>query len=103
MRRPFARVVARDGHQSEHFAAMDERDEKTGGEMPMIAALVGRLLFLGVIHRDRALLEDRAAARRVLGKGRIRMELLDRSIRAHGVSVGEIGLRGEYVKALDRQ
>ncbi len=97
--RPLAFFVAGNGHQPDDFAAVDERHEESRREVLMLAAI--RCLVVGlIVDRDGPLLANRTAPRRVLRERRVGVELLDRAVRPHGETVGELGLRSEEVEAV---
>ena len=70
--------------------------------MLMLVSIRG-LAVARVVHGDGPLLAHRTAPRRVLGKGRVRVEILDRAVRSDSEPVGEIGLRGEEVETIYRE
>src|SRR5437867_4054938 len=93
---PIGSRIATDG-------SVKERDEQAGGEVLVLARRLRDGLVLRVAYRDRALLPDRATARRVLRERGIGVELLHGSVGSDRVAVREIGLRREQVEPLDRK
>src|SRR5438477_2377326 len=66
----------------------------------LMSAAIRRLLIARVVYSDRALLANRATPRRVLGKGRVGMELFDRALRPDREAIGEVRLRREEVETV---
>src|SRR5438876_963897 len=100
---PIGSRIATDGSVKRTVAAVDARDEQAGGEVLVLARRLRDGLGLRVAYRDRALLPDRATARRVLRERGIGVKLLHGSVGSDRVSVREIGLRREQVEPLDRK
>src|SRR5207237_782326 len=87
--------VAGNRHEANDLASVDERHEKAGREMLVVARPVRDLVITRVVDGDGALLANGAPARRVLGKGWIGVELLDQGVRSDGESIGAVRARPE--------
>ena len=98
---PVAHLAARDGHEADDFASLDERDEEAGREMMVLAHALRHLLLGRVVHCDGLLLPEGPPPRRVLRERRIGVEFFQRAVRPDRVAIEEVGSRREKVHALD--
>ena len=103
VRSPLADLVARNGHQADDFASLDERHEQPGREVVVLSDTRRDALVARIVHRDGPLLAHGPATRCVLGQRRVGMELFHSAIGPDRVAVREVRLPREEVQAVDRE